>query len=58
MKIIICKHHWRLVARNGQILAHSEQYKREGYAHRAGIKVASALYLPYKFVGQKKVYYP
>lgn len=46
MRIEVMALHWRLVARNGQVLAHSEQYSRPRDARRAGRSVARRLRLP------------
>ena len=35
--------YWRLVARNGETLAHSESYSRRGSARRSARKIAVAL---------------
>lgn len=46
MRVELRAFYWRLVAANGKILAHSEQYASRSNARRAAKRAAKALKLP------------
>lgn len=48
MRIEIMEKHWRLVAKNGRVLAHSEQYDTDSNARRAGKRMSRLLRLPWR----------
>ena len=55
MKIVILKKrnqwYWKLVARNGKILAHSETYSSQRKAIKTATKLSSLLVSPAKIQG-------